>query len=287
MTATPDQPLRLAIFGDPVRQSRSPSMYNALFQREGLNATYDAVEVRSSELPAALGAVRTRQISGVHLTCPHKEAALELMDELTPVAQRAGAVNVAAWRGGRLVGDNTDGIGFVIALHKAFGPDVGSSAVLLGAGGSARAIADALVSDGFVRFAILNRTFSRAERLAADLRARGVTAIPLPLSVGSFQSVASRADLVIDATTPGPDNVVDQLPVDALPDHAIFCDINYHRSSPTLQRAAERGLRTQTGLPMLAEQGALSLRLLMDLDVEGDQLVSLLGGASASRSAGT
>ncbi len=278
MTETTHNLLRLAILGDPVRQSRSPSMYNALFEREGLNATYSAIQVRTGELPQALAAIRSRELLGVHLTCPHKEAALALMDELTPMAERAGAVNVAAWRSGRLVGDNTDGAGFVLALHKAFGPSVGRSAALLGAGGSARAIAHALASDGFERIVILNRTFSRAEQLAASLRDRGVSSFPLPLSVGSFQSVASRMDLVIDATTPGPDNVVDLLEVDALPDHAICCDINYHRpDAPLLQRAAARGLRTQTGLQMLAEQGALSLRLLLDLDVEGDQLASLLG----------
>lgn len=278
MAASDDQTLRLAIFGDPVRQSRSPSMYNALFRRMSLNAAYSAVRVRSNELEQALEAVRRQRLAGVHLTCPHKERALPLMDELTPEAERAGAVNVAAWQHGRLVGDNTDGHGFVIALHKAFGPDVGRSAALLGAGGSARAIAHALVSDGFQRVAVLNRTFARAELLAASLRERGVTAVPLPLSVASFQIVAPRTDLVIDATTPGPDNVVDQLPVDGLPDHAICCDINYHREDPPLlRRARERGLRTQTGLAMLAEQGALSLRMLLDLDVQGEQLMALLG----------
>lgn len=286
MTSNNDRTRRLAIFGDPVRQSRSPGMYNALFERTGLNARYDAVLVRADELPAALATIRRRELSGVHLTCPHKEAALALMDELTPAAAQAGAVNVAAWRGGRLVGDNTDGAGFVAALHKTFGPGVGRSAALLGAGGSARAIAYALASDGFEQITVLNRTFSRAERLAATLAELGVRARALPLSVAAFQAISPSLDLVIDATTPGPDNAVDLLPVDGLPRHAICCDINYFRpDAPWIRRAAAAGLRTQGGLPMLAEQGALSLRLLLDLDVEGDQLAVLLSPMTSAPAA--
>lgn len=271
------QPRRLAIFGDPVRQSRSPRMYNTLFERVGYNAVYTAIEVRAGELGGALNAMRALNLAGGHLTCPHKEAAIPLLDELTPAAARVGAVNVVACQGGRLIGDNTDGAGFVRALHKDFGGDVGHRAAILGAGGSARAIAFALADDGFDEIYVLNRTFSRARRLADDLLACGVHAEALPLSPDAFTRIAPRLDLAIDATTPGPDNPVDALPVDALPTSAICCDINYFRpSAPWVLRAQSAGLRTQGGLGMLAEQGALSLRLLLDMEVEGEELVDTL-----------
>ena len=256
------QPRRLAIFGDPVRHSRSPTMYNALFERVGYNAVYSAVEVRAGELAQALEAMRQAGLEGGHLTCPHKEAAVGLVDLLTPAAARVGAVNVVACQDGRLIGDNTDGAGFVVALHKEFGPDVGHRAALLGAGGSARAIGFALIDDGFDEITVLNRTFSRAERLAEALREAGARVRALPLSPEAWASVAPELDLAIDATTPGPDNAVDALPVDGLPATAICCDINYFRpTAPWVRRAQAAGLRTQGGLGMLVEQGALSLQI--------------------------
>ena len=235
------QPRRLAIFGDPVRQSRSPRMYNALFERMGYNAVYSAIEVRADELRGALEAMRSLALAGGHLTCPHKESAIHLLDELTPAAARAGAVNVVACRGGRLIGDNTDGAGFVAALKKEFGDEVGHRAAILGAGGSARAIAFSLADAGF------DAEFS------------------------------PRLDRAIDATTPGADNPVDALPVEGLDAAAICCDINYFRpSAPWILRAQDAGLRTQGGLGMLVEQGALSLRLLLDMEVEGEVLAASL-----------
>ena len=280
------QPRRLAIFGDPVRQSRSPRMYNALFERMGYNAVYSAIEVRAEELRGALDAMRALHLAGGHLTCPHKEAAVALLDELTPAAARAGAVNVVACRGGRLIGDNTDGAGFLVALKKEFGHDIGHRAAILGAGGSARAIAFALADDGFDEITVLNRTFARAASLAAALSAAGVKARALPLSPEAFAEIAPHLDLSIDATTPGPDNPVDALPVEGLPEAAICCDINYFRpSAPWILRASEAGHRTQGGLGMLVEQGALSLRLLLDMEVEGETLADSLQPAQPSLAA--
>jgi len=277
------QPQRLAIFGDPVRHSRSPRMYNALFERVGYNAVYSAIEVRAGELAQALDAMRELELAGGHLTCPHKEAAVTLVDQLTPSAARIGAVNVVACQGGRLIGDNTDGAGFLAALHKEFGPDVGHRAAILGAGGSARAIGFALIDGGFDEITVLNRTFSRAQRLADALTEAGARARALPLLPEAFASVAPSLDLAIDATTPGPDNAVDALPVDGLPRTAICCDINYFRPmAPWVLRAREAGLRTQGGLGMLVEQGALSLRLLLGMDVEGDVLADTLLPLSSS-----
>ena len=271
------QPRRLAIFGDPVRQSRSPRMYNALFERMGYNAVYSAIEVRADELRGALEAMRSLALAGGHLTCPHKESAIHLLDELTPAAARAGAVNVVACRGGRLIGDNTDGAGFVAALKKEFGDEVGHRAAILGAGGSARAIAFSLADAGFDEITVLNRTFSRAEALAKSLCAAGVRATAMPLSPAAFAEISPRLDLAIDATTPGADNPVDALPVEGLDAAAICCDINYFRpSAPWILRAQDAGLRTQGGLGMLVEQGALSLRLLLDMEVEGEVLAASL-----------
>jgi shikimate dehydrogenase len=198
-----------------------------------------------------------------------------------------GAVNVILNSRGVLYGDNTDGRGFLRALQRDldFSPE-GATVALLGAGGSARAIAHTLAEVGAKRFFVLNRTVPRAEKLAQALaeHAPSSPCQPLPLDADAFSRIAPELDLVIDATTPGAENPVDELPVDRLPARAICSDINYTRPNPPLiARAAAAGLRTQIGTSMLVHQGALSLMLLTGISIRPEELEAYIRDPGAYR----
>lgn len=264
------------ILGYPVGHTLSPVMYNALFQQLGLDAAYIALEVHPDQLPEALEGLRVLQLGGVHLTCPHKEEVLPLLDELSDDARTVGAVNVVVNRGGRLYGDNTDGPGFIASLleETPYRPE-GTTVGILGAGGAARAIAGALSRVGVSRIVFFNRTLSRAVQAADELG----RAFPnsyfqaLPLSGPSFATWAPEFDMVINAARGAASGVLDTFSLERVRPDCLMADINYYASrSPFLGQATARRLTILQGLGMLVHQGALSLKLLLDLDIEAGLL---------------
>src|SRR5438477_3979011 len=165
-----DQARLFGVLGDPVDHSLSPAMHNAAFAAAGLPYLYLRYRVAPATLATALAEAKALDMGGLNLTAPLKEAALPLVDRLTEAAERAGAVNTILFRrDGGLVGDNTDGDGFVRALGGRTRLR-GARAVVIGAGGSARAVATALARAGCEAVTIANRTAARAERLADVVR---------------------------------------------------------------------------------------------------------------------
>ncbi|MDP6708911.1 MAG: shikimate dehydrogenase, partial [Alphaproteobacteria bacterium] len=169
------------IMGWPIGHSRSPRLHGFWLEHYGIDGTYVPFAVRPEDLATALRALPRLAIAGCNLTLPHKEAALAVMDEVDPMARRIGAVNTVVIDGdGRLNGSNTDGFGFVAALEEdaaGWRVDTGP-AVVLGAGGAARAVVAALLERGTPEIRIVNRTLERAERLGQELdpkRCRAVT----------------------------------------------------------------------------------------------------------------
>ena len=161
------------VLGDPIDHSLSPAMQNAAFAAAGLPHLYLRYRVPPAALAGALKSARALRMGGLNLTVPLKETVLPLLDAITPEARRIGAVNVLTLTpGGRILGDNTDGRGFL----KALGGRVrvrGAHALVIGAGGSARAVASALAGAGCGRITIANRTPARGERLAARIAEKG------------------------------------------------------------------------------------------------------------------
>lgn len=155
--------LLLGIVGQPLGHSLSPKLHNWALSELGLSGVYCRWELPPESLADMLVAVRTLPIHGLSVTIPHKEAIIELLDEVTPFARQVGAVNTLYWKDGALCGDNTDVEGFLTPLrpHEAF-----DSALVLGAGGAARAALAGLQSLGVPRIGICNRTASRARELA-------------------------------------------------------------------------------------------------------------------------
>lgn len=239
-----------AVIGSPVRHSRSPAIHNAAFRALGLDWTYLAFEVADGAAAGAIAAMRSLDIRGLSVTMPHKAAVAQLVDELTDDAARLDAVNCVRWRDGTLVGDNTDGPGFLASLDDA-GVDVaGRRCVVLGAGGAARAVVLALARAGADEVAVVNRTPDKARDAAALAGAGG--------RVGVASDVAT-ADLVVNATSIGMGD--DRLPLDPdlLREGVAVADLVYQPlTTPLLAAARGRGAAAIDGLGMLVHQAAIA-----------------------------
>jgi shikimate dehydrogenase len=245
------------VIGDPVEHSRSPRMHNAASAALGLDRVYVALRVEATGLAHAIRGLAALGFDGANVTVPHKTAALALCDELGAEADDAGAVNTLSFgAGGRLRGDLTDGLGLLAAL-----PEVPASAVVLGAGGSARAAGSALLRAGTRKVTVVARRLEAADRLADALAALAPEA-----EVDAATSVPDgRGGLLVHCTPVGGIAALKALPVpadvvvrmDAVVDFAYRAD-----GSPTPLGAAAlaAGVPLVDGLELLVQQGALSFR---------------------------
>lgn len=242
-----------AVIGSPVRHSLSPAIHNAAFAALGLDWAFVAFEVAPTATGEALAAVRALGLGGLSVTMPHKEGAARAVDRLSDDAAALGAVNCVVPVGSQLVGENTDGPGFLDALRvdEGFDPD-GRRCVVLGAGGAARAVVHALASAGASEVVVVNRT-------AANAR----TAVALAGTVGRVgpPDAASDADLVVNATPVGMAGDGSPLPGVRLGAGQLVIDLIYHPpSTPLLAEAEAGGARVANGLGMLVHQAAHAFR---------------------------
>ncbi len=252
-------PRFLGLLGNPVAHSVSPAMHNAGFRALGLDAVYLAFDVPRGALGAAIYGLQALGAAGFNLTIPHKEAALKLLDDLAPAAAAIGAVNTVVRSGRHLVGHNTDAGGFTWALREEAGLDPrGRRAVILGAGGFARAVAYGLREAG-AEVQVVNRSLERA-RLLAESLGRGITA----LEAGGGRALAAlrEADLVVNATPLGMHPAVGGTPLEDLSPLKDGCVVVDGIFNPLTTRlvgeARHRGLRALGGLGTLVRQGALA-----------------------------
>jgi len=241
------------IIGHPISHSRSPIIHRHWLDRYGIAGSYEAIDVPPDAVGDFIASLRGSDFSGGNVTIPHKQAVRDLCDEVEPLAARIGAVNTLVVRHGRVIGRNTDYLGFLFNLD-AGAPDWDRRtrrALVLGAGGAARAVVVALLSRGIPDIAILNRTPERAYALAADM-GDGVSGHPMSAFIG----LAPDADLLINATAGGMGGTsfADQ-PLELLPGHALVADIVYAPLvTPLLAAARKIGLNTVDGLGMLLHQ---------------------------------
>ena len=244
-----------AVIGDPVRHSLSPVLHNAAYRELGIDWVYAAFEVPDGATKHALDAMRTLGLIGLSVTMPHKTAAAAACDELTPDAEALGSANTVTPLGdGRLSGDSTDGPGFLRGLREA-GHDVrGATALVLGAGGAARAVAHALGAAG-ARVTVCARR-DDAARVAAGL-GHGET-----VAWDERAAAAAAATVVVNATPVGMgegDGDV-PLPVEGLHRGQVVADLVYHPlETALLAGARERGADVVDGLGMLVHQAALQV----------------------------
>jgi shikimate dehydrogenase len=265
--------LVFGLVGHPVRHSLSPTMHTHLFEQEGIDAIYMAFDVHPERANRVADAIRTLDIRGVNLTVPFKAAILPDLDHVTRAAKEAQAVNVVIQHDGFLTGYNTDGEGFARAFEADFGSGAiaGHHAVVLGAGGAGRAVAAGLADRGAAGVTLLNRTQTRAESAVASLAAYfpNTDFVVGPLSSEAFAQRAAACSVVVNCTSGPGAEAVGGFEPRVLSDDTIWCDINYWMPDPPLLATCKSiGLRTQNGLPMLIEQGALSFELFTGVPVD-------------------
>jgi shikimate dehydrogenase len=252
------------LMGDPVEHSVSPAMHNTAFRRLRLNYAYLPFRVSREGLPGAVQGIRALHIAGMNVTIPHKTSIIPLLDEIDPLAQRIGAVNVIHNKGGRLSGSNTDADGFLRTIKEQGVDGRGLHAVVLGAGGASRAVCFALASLG-CEITILNRTRQKSLDCVADMeKYTGRAFSALDLNENNLAAALEEAGLVVNATSIGMTPHADGSPIGRglLKRRHIVVDIVYNPVKTRLLRDAEKaGARTIGGLDMLAWQGALSFEL--------------------------
>jgi shikimate dehydrogenase len=255
-----------ACFGQPVAENPTGVMQEAAFRAAGLDWRYLTVEVSPAALADAVRGARAFGMRGFNLTIPHKVAVMEHLDEIAPEAAVIGAVNtVRRDDAGRLIGENTDGKGFLRGVRQDAGVDPkGMRAIVLGAGGAARAIATELALAGVAELLIVNRSVERGQWMAGDLAAKTAAPIRFEPWRGVYR-VPSAAGLFVNATSIGLYPNVDEMPAvdfaEASPG-LLVCDAVFNPPETRLLAAARtRGLRTLDGLSMLVYQGVIGFEL--------------------------
>ena len=253
----------VGIIGYPLRHSASPAFQQAAFDHLGIDARYLAWETPPDAIAERMASLRGPGLLGANVTVPHKQAVAPFLDEVSQAAQDTGAVNTIVNREGRLTGHNTDVTGFLRALQVDAGFQAqGKRVLVLGAGGSARAVVYGLLKEGAGRVTIANRTVERAHRLIEALGNPGNTDAVLLEPA----ELSSGWDLIVNCTTLGmrhaPGKKETPLPSGAIPASSLVYDLVYNpEETPLLQAAANAGARTLGGLPMLIYQGAEAFRL--------------------------
>lgn len=260
-------PRRLVLLGHPVAHSLSPLIQQAALAAAGIAARYDAVDVSAAELGVVLRDL-VRERAGGNVTIPHKEAVAALCDRRSALAERVGAVNTF-WcdADGALVGDNTDVAGFDVAARGLLdGDSAGRSVALLGAGGAAAAVCEAVQGWAGAELRVHARTAARAEQLAARYPV-------LVRVVESELDAMEGADLLVNATPLGLDGSMMPIAPGMIPERMAVLDLTYRRGrTPWIRACRSRGLRADDGLPMLIEQGALAFERWFGVRADRDAM---------------
>lgn len=270
------------VIGHPLDHTLSPFLHNYIFQKMSLNHRYFPFKVRPKELKKAIQGAKSLNISGLNVTVPFKRKVIPHLDKISQEANQIGAVNTIKNQSGLLEGYNTDLLGFSRSLKEANFDSKKSKAVVLGAGGAARAVIYSLIREGIQHIAIYNRTLANAHKLAQSMGKK------LGFSKFACRSLnenlnlredLARAELLVNATPVGmwPDTDKSPLPGGVrLNDQLVVFDLIYNPPTTKLLRGAdEEGAQTINGLDMLIYQGVESLNIWLGKKVSSQLLRNL------------
>jgi shikimate dehydrogenase len=258
----------LGLIGYPLGHSLSPSLHSAALEGVALQGRYDTYPITPSNdgknLQAIMNMVREGEIQGLNVTIPHKQSVIPMLDQLTPVAKRVGAVNTVYCEDGLIIGDNTDVQGFLTDLKHCYQGDP-STALILGAGGSAHAITTALLNDGW-KISIAARRPEQVEALLAHIHqvdpSGAAQSDSIPYSLAALERCVRRCKLLVNSTPVGMYPHVDVSPWFEellMPSELMVYDLVYNPAETAFVRfSRECGAKGATGLGMLVEQAALS-----------------------------
>lgn len=250
-----------AVIGDPIDHSLSPTIHNAAFRELGMDSSYIAYRVPAGELADGIESIRSVGIAGINVTVPHKVAVMGLLDSADDDCRRIGAANTVSFGSdGRAAGHNTDMGGFLDPIWKRNLTVVGSKALVVGAGGAARAIVAALAGEGAVEITIANRTAKRGEELAEFAGGLGAYASAVPLEDAG--RAARGCKFIVNAATTGMGGEPSPVPEDAIPADSVVYDIVYRPMTTDLvAKARRRGAEVVYGYEMLVWQACRSFEI--------------------------
>ena len=258
--------VQLGIIGYPLRHSISPAFQQEAFDYQGIDAKYSLWEFPPNRLTEYLKWVRSQDVLGFNVTIPYKESIIPMLDDVDQSARQIGAVNTVVVRNGHLAGFNTDAEGFCRALKKEAKFKIrGSFPLILGAGGSARAVASVLLKEGATRVVIVNRSLQRSELLARNLRDQfdgEIMGVDLSYAtLKRYLNGSPATDLIVHCTSVGmahgPNPTGSLLPEELVPHTALVYDLVYNPpETPLLSAAKKAGAPVMGGLSMLVYQGA-------------------------------
>jgi len=274
----------IAIIGDPILHTRSPAMHNAALEALKLDAVYVAFPVSPARLRDAVRAVRALDLLGLNVTVPHKERILPMLDDVTSRARLIGAVNTVYRRRDELHGDNTDATGFLVALKEHGFRPRRRRALVVGAGGAARAVVAALHDAGAAHILLANRNPARRRALATHFGHGGVAVETSDLDALVDENVLREMDLIVNTTSLGwHDEKFPPLPCESTRPTCLFYDLIYGKSTDFLLRARGAGRPTLDGASMLLHQGAAAFGLWTGQSAPLDVMSRALRQQHASR----
>lgn len=250
------------VFGDPVDDNPTVVMEQAAFDAAGIPMEYLTIQVKKGQLEAAIQGMRAMNFTGINITMPHKGEVLKYLDEISESARTMGAVNTVYWKNGKLVGENTDGKGFLKSLQDEKISIEGKKAVILGAGGAARAIAVELAGAGIQTIVIINGNEKHGQALVDIINEKTSTEGVFVPWKGDVH-IPEDTDILVNATPIGfVDDKKPEIAYDDLKEGMIVCDVIPNKAwTGFLLEARDRELKTFNGLQMLINQGAIAYEL--------------------------
>lgn len=253
----------VGIIGWPLGHSLSPDMHNAGFTHLKLDYAYVPLSVHTGNLAAAIAGLKVLGFRGANVTIPHKEAVIEHLDELDASAMEIGAVNTIVFDDGRSIGYNTDAEGFIYSLYAANVPIADNTAILLGAGGAARAVVAGLLDNGISKVIVGARDIDKVTKFVHQFSGNKV--IPCDWQSQQFEQLLSTGEIIINSTPLGMYPEISSAPPvnwQAVNKKAVAYDLVYNPLQTTfLKTAAAHGIRTISGEGMLVAQGAIAFEL--------------------------
>ena len=283
MSSNPNYKAELVgVFGHPVAENPTVVMQEAGFQALQLNWRYLTIEVLPEDLGTAMQGMRAFNMKGINLTIPHKVKVLKYLDEVKPDAALMGAVNTVVRVGNKLVGENTDGKGFMQSLRQDAKVDPkGKKVLVLGAGGAARAITVELALAGVQQITVVNRSVERGQVLTELLQANTPAKARFVQWQGAY-SIPEDTDILVNATSIGLAPRSHEKPVidyGAIHAGMLVCDVIPAPMTPFLKEAQARGAKSVDGLGMLVYQGAIGFKLWTGLDAPVEAMYKALSKA--------
>ncbi|CDQ18069.1 shikimate dehydrogenase [Halobacillus karajensis] len=266
---------KLGLIGYPVGHSMSPWIHENLMKQQGVEGKYELIEIKPEEFDEKVKMLKTKELDGFNVTVPYKEKIIPYLDGLDQSARHLGAVNTVKLTNDGWMGYNTDGQGFVDSLRNRF-PDIfhkGSQTLLLGSGGAARGIYEALMRSEITKIDVANRTTTRAEELIQDISA-GISSQPLTLN--QAESTLENYGLIVQTTTvgmsPGHDQMI--MSLDHLTKGTVVSDIVYRpMKTKFLSEADKREARLHFGHEMLLQQAVYAFKIWTDTEPQAVPLL--------------